>query len=186
MDDKQFDAISRALRDRATRRLFCRLLSAGALVGMASGLGPTTDGEAKRKKRKKKAKKRCPSNLPTQCPPTSYDPQGLCAPPGFNCCSDALGGGACEPDNPQCCAPTIQDPGGLCIPNGSVCCTSEEGGGYCDPGETCCPPCEGWPNGFCAWPGYPCWMSCKSGLTDLPGEGYSERKTDATARSVGR
>jgi hypothetical protein len=178
VDDRRFDALAQTLGGTANRRAALRLLSGAALSGAVGLLGLAEDGEAKRKKQKKD-KKRCPRSLPTKCRPTSYDPKGLCAPPGFNCCSDALGGGACDPANPQCCAPTAQDPGGLCIPTGSVCCSSDEGGGYCDPGETCCPPCPGWPNGLCAWPGYPCWMSCQSGLT---GEGYSAKKSDAAAR----
>jgi hypothetical protein len=187
VDDRRFDDFAQVWHEGATRRAVGRLLAGGALAGAAGWLALSEEGDAKRKRRKKSKKKkeklRCPSSLPTKCPPTSQDPQGLCAPPGYQCCSEAVGGGACEGAYPQCCAPTVQDPGGLCIPNGSVCCTSDEGGGYCDPGETCCPPCPGWPNGLCAWPGYPCWMSCQSGLT---GEGYSERKTDATTRNANR
>jgi hypothetical protein len=187
MDDKRFDELSQVLSNGATRRTLGRLISGGALVGVASWLGVTENGGAKRKKRKKKNKdtQRCPSSLPTSCPGTAANPQGVCAPPGFSCCSSALGGGACDPSNPQCCAPTVQDSAGLCIPNGSVCCTSNEGGGFCDPGETCCPPCPGWPNGLCASPGYPCWMSCKSGLTGGVSEGFSEQKNDASKRSKG-
>ncbi len=184
MDDDRCDEHSQARSTGATRRAISRLILWGSLASATGWPGLAENGEAKRKKRRKKDKKRCPSSLPTKCPPTSSDPQGFCAPPGFTCCSDALGGGACDPSNPQCCAPTVQDPAGLCIPTGSVCCTSDEGGGFCDPGETCCPPCPGWPNGLCASPGYPCWMSCKSGLTGGVGEGYSARKTGAAMRAA--
>jgi hypothetical protein len=190
MDDKRFDDLAQSLRDGASRRAASRLLAGGALAGIAGWLGLSGDGEAKKKRKKKRKKKsnsewHCPNDLPTSCPPDSHNPQGFCAPAGYHCCGNAGGGGACPGDNPQCCAPTVQDPGGLCIPSGSVCCTSDEGGGYCNPGKTCCPPCEGWPDGFCADPGYPCWMACKSGLTgDGSSEGYSERKSDAPSRSA--
>jgi hypothetical protein len=188
MDDSRFDEIAQSLQYGATRRAAGQLLAGGALASLAGWLGLSEDGEAKRKRKKKKRKKtstqRCPSSLPTQCPPTAQDPDGLCAPPGFHCCTSSQGGGACEGAYPQCCAPTAQDPQGLCIPNGSVCCTSSEGGGYCDPGETCCPPCAGWPNGFCAPLGYNCVLDCKSGLTAT--EGLRERQTKASPRSGSR
>jgi hypothetical protein len=185
MDEKRFDEITQTLRDDATRRAVSRLLAGGTLAGAAGWLSRFEDGAAKRKRKKKKRKQqRCPSSLPTACPASGPDP-AFCAPPGYHCCGAAAGGGACEPAYPQCCLPTVQDPQGLCIPSGSVCCTSEEGGGYCGPGQTCCPPCPGWPNGLCADPGYPCWMYCKSGFA---GEGVpagnSEKKTDAASRSA--
>jgi hypothetical protein len=189
VDEKQFDEITQTLSDGASRRAVSRLLAGGALAGVAGWLGLSEDGEAKRKRKKKRKKKansawRCPNDLPTACPPDSNNPEGFCAPPSYHCCGDARGGGACPGDNPQCCLPTVQDPQGLCIPNSAVCCTSDEGGGWCDPGQTCCPPCNGWPNGFCAPLGFNCLLECKSGLT--ADEGLRERKTNASPRAVGR
>lgn len=213
MDDMRFDGLTRSLCDRLPRRSLTRLLAGGATAGLAGWLGLRAEGQAKRKRTKKRNVPpspspssspppppppppsrpsppsptgfHCPSSDPLLCPPTAAYPQGVCAPADFHCCTVAQGGGACAPGNPQCCAPTVQDPAGLCIPNGSVCCTSEEGGGFCDPGETCCPPCPGWPNGLCAFPGYPCWMSCKSGVTgDGSSEGFQERKTNARSRTA--
>jgi hypothetical protein len=182
MDEKRFDAIAQTLGDGATRRTAGRLLAGGALAGVVGWLGLSADGEAKRKRKKKsKKKKRCPSSQPKKCSPTSLDPQGLCVPSGFTCCSEALGGGACNPENPQCCAPTFQDPGGLCIPGGSVCCTSAEGGGFCGPGATCCPPVPGFPDGLCASPGF----DCPLGFSSSRMNGISERQTNAPSRSAG-
>jgi hypothetical protein len=182
MDDKRFDQTIQALSGGADRRTAVRLISGGALAGVVGWLGFSAEGEAKRKRKKKKdKKKRCPSSAPVKCPPTSQDPQGLCAPPGFQCCSEAVGGGACEGAYPQCCAPTDQDPQGLCVTWADVCCSSEDGGGYCSAGETCCPPMPGYPNGYCAWPGYQCLLDIPSGRSG----GVSARRTDAAARSDG-
>lgn len=180
MDEKRFDEIAQTLGDGATRRTVGRLLAGGALAGVTGWLGLSGEGGAKRKKKKRK-KKRCPSHLPRICPPTSRDPRGLCVPSGFTCCSDSLGGGACNPENPQCCAPTLQDPDGLCVPSGSVCCTSQEGGGFCGPGAICCPPVPGFPNGLCATPGFDCPLGFTSGRMS----GISERLTNASSRSAG-
>ncbi len=180
MDEKRFDQIAQTLGDGATRRTVGRLLASGALAGVAGWLGLHADGEAKRKRKKKRKKKKlCPGSFPKYCPPTSLDPLGVCVRSGNTCCSDALGGGSCAPDNPQCCAPTIQDPGGLCIPSGSVCCTSAEGGGFCGPGDTCCPPTPDFPNGTCALPGFGCPLGLSSGRMS----GISERQTNAPSRS---
>ena len=173
MDDNRLTERAQTLSDGLTRRSASWKLAAGVLAGGSAWLGLRGAGDAKRKKKKKQQKKRCPNSLPLRCQPTSYDPQGLCAPAGAACCAEATGGGYCDPQNPQCCPLTAQTPGGLCIPAGSVCCTSSEGGGYCDPGETCCPPGPGYPNGYCAWPGYPCWWGYPSGLD---GEGRRDRK----------
>jgi hypothetical protein len=181
MDEKRFDEIAQALGDGATRRTVSRLLAGSALAGVTGSLGLSEDGEAKRKRKKKRKKKLCPGSFPKYCPPTSLDPLGICVRSGNTCCSDALGGGSCAPDNPQCCAPTIQDPGGLCIPSGSVCCTSEQGGGFCGPGDTCCPPVPGFPDGLCALPGFDCPLGISSGHMS----GISERQTNAPSRSAG-
>ncbi len=182
MEATRFDAFAQDLNGGASRRTVSRLLAGGALAGLAGWLGLSQEGEAKKKRKKKRKKDRCPSGLPKKCPPTSLDPKGLCVPSGFTCCSDALGGGACTPDNPQCCAPTVQDPAGLCVPGGSVCCTSAEGGGFCGPGSTCCPPIPGFPDGLCALPGF----GCPQGIASGRASGVSERMRGVTRRSAAR
>jgi len=180
MEAKRFDELTQDFGDTTSRRTVGLLLAGGALAGLAGWLGLSEEGDAKKKRKKKRKKNRCPSGLPKKCPGTPLDPQAFCVPSSFTCCSASLGGGACPPENPQCCAPTFQDPGGLCAPSGSVCCTSAEGGGYCGPGATCCPPIPGFPDGFCALPGF----GCPQGISSGRMSGISERLTNAPSRSV--
>jgi hypothetical protein len=127
MDETQFDALTQAFYDSSSRRVAFRLLAGGTLAGVAGWLG-SRDSEAKHKHKKKKKKSGCP----WYCPPTIWDPQGLCAPGPAVCCTSEEGGGLCHPGQ-TCCPPTYEYPEGVCADPGYYCptdgyATSSSGG----------------------------------------------------------
>jgi hypothetical protein len=156
MDGKQFDAIAQNLYEGATRRRAIRLLTAGALGGVAGRLGLTESIEAKRKRKKRhKRGDRCYGDLPKRCSPTAGRP-GACYPAGYHCCGATLGGGACPPGE-DCCPPNQLYPNGYCAGADEVCCPVEKGGGSC-PTEfpVCCGPDPTAPVGSCIPQGFKC------------------------------
>jgi hypothetical protein len=115
LDETRFDTLTQVFSDGATRRTAFRLLTGGTLAGVAGWLG-LRDGEAKHKHKKKRKKRGCP----TYCPPTIWDPLGLCAPGPAVCCTSEEGGGFCHPGQ-TCCPPFPGFPDGACADPGYFC-----------------------------------------------------------------
>lgn len=157
MDNGQFDRLTQAFHNGATRRVAFRLLTGGALSGAAGRLGFAENSEAKRKRKKKhKRGDRCFGDHPKRCSPTASDPRVGCFPTGYMCCGAANGGGACPPGF-DCCPPTQGAPDGNCAGLDEVCCSVEDGGGYC-PNHlpVCCGPTPAEPVAQCIPAGLQC------------------------------
>jgi hypothetical protein len=131
MDGQRFDALTRAMVDRSTRRRFFRLVAGGTASLFAVARAVEVDASAPNDLRQPRSPRQ-----PGRCR------AGRSVPCGDECCPDdnvCLAGGSCAPAGATACdtgyCPADQTcAGSACYPNGADLC----GSGYCPTSKRCC------------------------------------------------
>ncbi len=137
MDDRRFDALTKRLAARVSRRGAIKgLLGLGSAAAVVSVLGETAPTEAQRRPTPTTRPQECPGNqVPCGnaccCPSGSTACGSDCCPNGqAACCDGACCYGTCF-DEGICCAPGQRACNGACIPTRMCCADSECVEGRC-------------------------------------------------------
>lgn len=121
MDNEHFDALTRHLVGRESRRGFLAVLTSSLLVAVPSSFTDDANAKKKRKKKKKKQPPLAPPASPPQSPCTRSCSGRVCGDDGCGGSCGPCDGGTCSAAGQCVCAFGSPCSTGICCANGQTC-----------------------------------------------------------------